>query len=119
MDKFFHDPKLMEAISSLFIGIVSLLGYKITQKINELKIQNEQNHKERVDSLNGIKRSSLRNEYMNFYNSKEFKWNEKYEKTRDIIDEYKSLGGNHYISSLDEIMLKKAIKEDEDVLKGE
>lgn len=119
MDKLLHDPRLMEAISSLLLGIVSLLGYKITQKINELKLQNEQNHKERVDSLNGIKRSSLRNEYMNFYNSKEFKWNEKYEKTRDIIDEYKSLGGNHYISSLDEIMLKKAIQEDENVLKGE
>ena len=56
---------------------------------------------------------------MNFYNSKEFKWHDKYEKTRDIIEEYKSLGGNHYISSLDEIMLKKAIEEDENDLKGE
>mgnify|MGYP007127202831 FL=1 len=119
MDKLFHDPRFMEAISSLFVGIVSLLGYKITHKINELKLQNEKNHKERVDSLNGIKRSSLRNEYMNFYNSKEFKWHDKYEKTRDIIEEYKSLGGNHYISSLDEIMLKKAIQEDENVLKGD
>lgn len=117
-DKLLHDPRLTDAISSVLLGMVTVFGYVIKKKIEELKIQNEKNHSERNESIDSLKRSSLRNEYMNFYNSIEFTYREKYEKTREIIAEYKRLNGNHYISALDELLLKKAIQEDEEAIRG-
>lgn len=51
----------------------------------------------------GVKRSSLRSEYLQIYNSHDFTVTEKWEMTRPLVSEYfNTLQGNHYIHGLDE-----------------
>lgn len=65
-----------------------------------------------VEIAKGAKRSSLRSEYLQIYNSKDFTNLEKWEMTRPIIEEYfNKLDGNHYIHSLDAKLEEKLIGE--------
>ncbi len=63
------------------------------------------NHKrdQLIELSKGAKRSSLRSEYLQIYNSHDFTVAEKWEMTRPLVDEYfGNLQGNHYIHGLDE-----------------
>lgn len=63
------------------------------------------NHKrdQLVELSKGAKRSSLRSEYLQIYNSHDFTVSEKWEMTRPLVSEYfNNLQGNHYIHGLDE-----------------
>ena len=65
-----------------------------------------------LEVTKGAKRSSLRSEYLQIYNSIEFSSKEKWEMTRPLVDEYfHRLNGNHYIHGLDEKLLKKLNEE--------
>lgn len=56
-----------------------------------------------VELSKGAKRSSIRSEYLQIYNSHDFTVNEKWEMTRPLVSEYfGNLQGNHYIHGLDE-----------------
>ena len=56
-----------------------------------------------VELSKGVKRSSLRSEYLQIYNSHDFTVSEKWEMTRPLVSEYlNNLQGNHYIHGLDE-----------------
>ena len=56
-----------------------------------------------IELSKGVKRSSLRSEYLQIYNSHDFTVSEKWEMTRPLVSEYfNSLQGNHYIHGLDE-----------------
>lgn len=56
-----------------------------------------------VELSKGAKRSSIRSEYLQIYNSHDFTVTEKWEMTRPLVSEYfGSLQGNHYIHGLDE-----------------
>lgn len=56
-----------------------------------------------VELSKGAKRSSLRSEYLQIYNSHDFTVSEKWEMTRPLVSEYfNNLQGNHYIHGLDE-----------------
>lgn len=56
-----------------------------------------------IELSKGVKRSSLRSEYLQIYNSHDFTVTEKWEMTRPLVSEYfNSLQGNHYIHGLDE-----------------
>lgn len=56
-----------------------------------------------IELSKGVKRSSLRSEYLQIYNSHDFTVIEKWEMTRPLVSEYfNSLQGNHYIHGLDE-----------------
>lgn len=56
-----------------------------------------------IELSKGVKRSSLRSEYLQIYNSHDFTVAEKWEMTRPLVSEYfNSLQGNHYIHGLDE-----------------
>jgi lipoprotein len=60
----------------------------------------------------GAKRSSIRSEYLQIYNSHDFTVSEKWEMTRPLVDEYfGNLQGNHYIHGLDEKLEKLYTKE--------
>lgn len=75
------------------------------------------NHKRNqlVELSKGAKRSSLRSEYLNIYNSTEFTWQEKWDMTEPLVKEYfNDLGGNHYIHGLNEKMRRHVEKEKED-----
>lgn len=63
------------------------------------------NHKrdQLIELSKGAKRSSLRSEYLQIYNSHDFTVAEKWEMTRPLVSEYfNTLQGNHYIHGLDE-----------------
>lgn len=56
-----------------------------------------------IELSKGAKRSSIRSEYLQIYNSHDFTVTEKWEMTRPIVSEYfDNLQGNHYIHGLDE-----------------
>lgn len=56
-----------------------------------------------IELSKGVKRSSLRSEYLQIYNSHDFTVSEKWEMTRPLVSEYfNTLKGNHYIHGLDE-----------------
>lgn len=95
------EQAFMTALTSLLIVLV---GY-LTSKVNFLKSLAD----ERTESLKSIKRGSLRNEYLQIYNSKDFTYSQKYGLTRAIIKDYKKLNGNHYIRELD-TQLKEAME---------
>lgn len=89
--KLLEDPVVR---SSLTLLLTTLCGVGVTW----LNIKRNQ----LMDMAEGTKRSSLRSEYLQIYNSKEFTTEEKWDMTRDIVDEYfNKLNGNHYIHSLD------------------
>lgn len=74
------------------------------------------NHKRnKLEELSkGAKRSSLRSEYLNIYNSTEFTWQEKWDMTEPLVKEYfNDLGGNHYIHGLNEKMRRHVEEEKE------
>ena len=90
--------------SSLTLLITTLCGFGITWM----------NYKrgQLLEIAKGTKRSSLRSEYLQIYNSKDFTNLEKWEMTRPIIDEYfDKLNGNHYIHSLDANLEEKLLGE--------
>lgn len=65
-----------------------------------------------IELSKGAKRSSIRSEYLQIYNSHDFTIQEKWEMTRPIVDEYfNNLQGNHYIHGLDEKLEKLYTKE--------
>lgn len=65
-----------------------------------------------IELSKGAKRSSIRSEYLQIYNSHDFTVEEKWEMTRPLMDEYFSnLQGNHYIHGLDEKLEKLYEKE--------
>ena len=89
--KFLEDPTVR---SSLTLLMTTLCGFGITW----LNIKRNQ----LLEIAKGAKRASLRAEYLQIYNSKEFTSQEKWNMTRNIVDEYfNRLNGNHYIHSLD------------------
>lgn len=55
-----------------------------------------------IEITKGAKRSSLRSEYLQIYNSHDFTVVEKWTMTRPLVKEYfDNLQGNHYIHGLD------------------
>lgn len=85
------------ALSALIVA----LCYYLKSKIDKLKQKDELEFAENYEMLKGTKRSSLRSEYLQIYNSTVFTNKQKYEMTRDLIETYTNLGGNHYIHELD------------------
>lgn len=102
--KLLEDQSIRSTITLL---ITTFCGFGITwmnHKRNQL-----------IEIARGTKRSSLRSEYLQIYNSKEFTTLEKWEMTRPIIEEYLiKLNGNHYIHSLDAKLEEKLLGEQHD-----
>ena len=90
--------------STVTLFITTLCGFGITWM----------NYKrgQLLELAKGAKRSSLRSEYLQIYNSKDFTTLEKWEMTRAIVEEYfNKLDGNHYIHSLDAKLEDKLLGE--------
>lgn len=89
--KLLEDNTVMSAISLLITTACGVGVAYLTYKRNQL-----------VELSKGAKRSSLRSEYLQIYNSKDFTVVEKWNMTRPLVDEYfNKLQGNHYIHGLD------------------
>lgn len=72
--------------------------------------------KQLIELSKGAKRSSLRSEFLNIYNSSEFTWQEKWDMTEPLVKEYfEELNGNHYIHGLNEKMRQHVMREKEEM----
>lgn len=101
--KLIEDNTVMSAISMVITTACGVGVAYLTYKRNQL-----------VELSKGAKRSSLRSEYLQIYNSKEFTVTEKWNMTRPLVDEYfNKLQGNHYIHGLDTKLREKLEKGNE------
>lgn len=101
MTKLIEQVLSNQAISSAIVSLIlASIGYLI-MKINHLSSYEESNHEIKMEAINSTRRISLRTEYLSIYNSHTFTDEQKYGMTREIVEEYESLHGNHYIHTLD------------------
>lgn len=99
--KLVENQTVMSAITLLITSACGLGVAYLAHKRDQL-----------VELSKGAKRSSIRSEYLQIYNSHDFTVEEKWEMTRPLIDEYfTNLQGNHYIHGLDEKLEKLYEKE--------
>lgn len=85
------------ALSALIVAFC----YYLKSKIDLLKKKEDLEFAENYEMLKSTKRSSLRSEYLQIYNSTVLTNKQKYDITRDLIETYETLEGNHYIHELD------------------
>lgn len=89
--KLLEDQSVVTALTLLITTACSYGVFILNRKREQL-----------IDITKGAKRSSLRSEYLQIYNSHEFTVKEKWEMTRPLVKEYfDNLKGNHYIHGLD------------------
>lgn len=99
--KLVENQTVMSAITLVITTACGLGVAYLTHKRDQL-----------IELSKGAKRSSIRSEYLQIYNSRDFTIEEKWEMTRPIVDEYfNNLQGNHYIHGLDEKLEKLYTKE--------
>lgn len=99
--KLVENQTVMSAITLLITSACGLGVAYLAHKRDQL-----------VELSKGAKRSSIRSEYLQIYNSHDFTVSEKWEMTRPLVDEYfGNLQGNHYIHGLDEKLEKLYTKE--------
>jgi len=90
--KLVENQTVMSAITLLITSACGLGVAYLAHKRDQL-----------VELSKGAKRSSIRSEYLQIYNSHDFTVTEKWEMTRPLVSEYfGNLQGNHYIHGLDE-----------------
>lgn len=99
--KLVENQTVMSAITLLITSACGLGVAYLAHKRDQL-----------VELSKGAKRSSIRSEYLQIYNSHDFTVTEKWKMTRPLVDEYfGNLQGNHYIHGLDEKLEKLYTKE--------
>lgn len=82
-------------------GMIVAFCYYIKAKIDRMKQKDDLEFAENYEMLKSTKRSSLRSEYLQIYNSTVLTNKQKYDITRDLVETYTNLDGNHYIHELD------------------
>lgn len=85
------------ALSALLVAFC----YYLKSKIDLMKQKEDLEFAQNYDMLKSTKRSALRSEYLQIYNSTVLTNRQKYNITRDLIETYETLEGNHYIHELD------------------
>ena len=87
-------------------------------RVSSNKQKDDLDFAENYEMLKSTKRSALRSEYLQIYNSSVFTNKQKYEMTRELIETYTNLDGNHYIHKLDRILKTYAEVHPNSVWKG-
>lgn len=98
---------VVTALSGVVLGVLAYLNARIKALTNRTELD-QQVLTEQAESN---KRSALRNEYLQIYNSPHFTIEQKWGITRDIVADYKRLNGNHYIHLLEEELKAQLEKE--------
>lgn len=101
--KILINPTVLETLIPLTFGGV---GY-IIAKLSSVSADMRFNRKYELEMQKSQKRSMLRCEYLNIFNSTYLSIEEKYNATRLVYRDYKNLNGNHYIDELDEKLTTK------------
>lgn len=97
-------------VTSLTLVITSFCTYLVTKLTGKIKAD-EAYQREQEEMSRSNKRSALRNEYLQIFNSREFTWEQKYHMSRDLVRDYYDLNGNHYIHEVDEELFAKMEEE--------
>ena len=96
-----HSILMSNTVQLALSGMIVAFCYYIKAKIDRLKQKDDLDFAENYEMLKSTKRISLRSEYLQIYNSTVLTNKQKYEMTRELIETYTNLGGNHYIHELD------------------
>lgn len=96
----FMSNNVQLALSALVVAFC----YYLKSKLDKMKQKDDLEFAENYEMLKSTKRSVLRSEYLGIYNSSVFTNKQKYEMTRELIETYTNLEGNHYIHELDKTL---------------
>lgn len=97
LNAIFTSNTVQLALSALIVAFC----YYLKSKIDLMKQRQDLKFAQNYEMLKSTKRSSLRSEYLQIYNSTVLTYKQKYDITRDLIETYENLEGNHYIHELD------------------
>lgn len=96
-----HTLFMSNAVQLALSALIVAFCYYLKAKIDRLKQKDDLDFAQNYEMLKSTKRSSLRSEYLNIYNSTVFTNKQKYDMTRELVETYTNLDGNHYIHELD------------------
>lgn len=96
-----HTLFMSDTVQLALSALIVAFCYYLKSKIDKLKQRDDLDFAENYEMLKSTKRSALRSEYLEIYNSSVFTNKQKYEITRELIETYTNLEGNHYIHELD------------------
>ena len=114
-----HTLFMSNTVQLALSAVIVAFCYYIKAKIDRMKQKDDLDFAENYEMLKSTKRSSLRSEYLQIYNSSAFTNKQKYEMTRELIETYTNLDGNHYIHELDKILKTYAEVHPNSVWKGD
>ena len=106
MDKilqFLTNTTVLTALLSLLTAGIGYIVTRVKMINNDIRL----NRKYNTELQHSQKRSLLRCEYLNIYNSPYISIEEKYDFTRLVYRDYKNINGNHYIDELDQKLTKE------------
>lgn len=96
-----HALFMSNTVQLALSAVIVAFCYYLKSKIDKMKQKDELDFAENYEMIKSTKRSSLRAEYLQIYNSPIFTNKQKYDMTRELIETYTNLEGNHYIHTLD------------------
>lgn len=96
-----HTLFMSNTVQLALSAVIVAFCYYLKSKIDRMKQKDDLDFAQNYEMLKSTKRSSLRSEYLQIYNSTVFTNKQKYEMTRELIETYTNLDGNHYIHELD------------------
>lgn len=99
-----HTLFMSNTVQLALSAVIVAFCYYIKAKIDRMKQKDDLDFAENYEMLKSTRRSSLRSEYLQIYNSSVFTNKQKYEMTRELVEAYTNLDGNHYIHKLDSIL---------------
>ena len=114
-----HTLFMSNTVQLALSAVIVAFCYYLKSKIDKMKQKDDLDFAENYEMLKSTKRSSLRSEYLQIYNSPVFTNKQKYEMTRELIETYTNLDGNHYIHKLDRILKTYAEVHPNSVWKGD
>ena len=106
MDKILQlltNTAVLTALLSLLTAGIGYIATRVKMINNDIRF----NRKYNTEIQHSQKRSWLRCEYLNIYNSPYMTIEEKYDFTRLVYRDYKNINGNHYIDELDQKLTKE------------
>lgn len=99
-----HALFMSNTVQLALSAVIVAFCYYLKSKIDKMKQKDELDFAENYEMIKSTKRSSLRSEYLQIYNSPVFTNKQKYDMTRELIETYTNLEGNHYIHTLDKTL---------------
>ena len=113
-----HTLLMSDTVQLALSAVIVAFCYYLKAKIDRMKQKDELDFAENYEMLKSTKRSSLRSEYLQIYNSSVFTNKQKYEMTRELIETYTNIDGNHYIHELDKVLKTYAEVHPNSIWKG-